>query len=129
MSTEFKITFRGDFVEAIAPSDKSIEIVTPMWEALAAECEQRRCFNILGISTADYPMPTIDGYQHAELFNKLGIDHRYRIAWVEKNPEAVDATYFVETVLINRGLPGRLFISVGDAKAWLLNKDPQQETT
>jgi len=127
MSADFEITFRGDFVEAIAPSDKSIEIVTPMWEALVAECEQRRCFKILGISTADYPMPTIDGYQHAELFNKLGIDHRYRIAWVEKNPEAVDATYFVETVLINRGLPGRLFSSTSAALDWLLNEDSSQK--
>lgn len=128
MSTEFKITFRGDYLEAISPSDKSIEIVRPMWEALAAECEQRRCFKILGISTAENPMPTIDGYQHAEMFNSLGIDHRYRIAWVENNPEAVDATYFVETVLINRGLPGRLFGTTGAALDWLLNKDPQQVT-
>lgn len=33
---------------------------------------------------------------------------------------AVDAVKFIETVLYNRCLPGRLFGDVGAAKAWLL---------
>ena len=66
-------------------------------------------------------MEAIEGYDHARLFEELGIDDRYRIAWVEFNDEARDMTLFVETVLINRGLPGRLFSSEADARAWLLS--------
>lgn len=121
MSSEFRITFRDEFVEVIASGDKSIASATKLWEAVTAECEKRDCYRVLGVSQAKNPMPTIDGYQHADLFSRLNIDHRFRIAWVEQNPEAVDATYFVETVLVNRGLPGRLFSSVGAATDWLLN--------
>lgn len=121
MSTEFHITFRDEYVEVLALGDKSIASATKLWETITAEYEARNCHKVLGISTAENPMPTIDGYQHADLFRRLNIDHRYRIAWVEQNPEAVDATYFTETVLINRGLPGRLFSSVGAAKEWLVN--------
>ena len=121
MSEKFEVANRGNYVEVLASGDKSIATATRLWEAVTAECEKQDCYRVLGISNAENPMPTIDGYQHADLFKRLHIDHRYRIAWVEKNPEAVNATYFVETVLINRGLPGRLFSSVGAAKDWLLN--------
>lgn len=121
MSSEFQITYRDEFVEVITSGEKNIQLATKLWTAVVAECEQHSCYNVLGISEAENPMPTIDGYQHADLFTRLNIDHRYRIAWVERNPEALNATYFVETVLINRGLPGRLFTSVGAARDWLLN--------
>ena len=63
----------------------------------------------------------MEGYEHANLFEQLGIDTRYRIAWVEKNPEAYHAAYFIETVLFNRGFPGRIFLDVAEAKEWLLS--------
>lgn len=123
MSSIFEVSFEGEFVKVVAEGNKTIGSATRLWTAVVAECEKHPCHNILGISDAENPMPVIDGYQHADLFKRLGIDSRYRIAWVERNPEAVDATYFVETVLINRGLPGRLFPSTGAAVDWLLNRD------
>ena len=50
---------------------------------------------------------------------QLGITGDYRIAWVELNPKAFDAVYFVETVLVNRGYMARLFSDVDEAKEWL----------
>jgi hypothetical protein len=68
-------------------------------------------------------MPVLDGYRHADLFRKLRINRKYKIAWVELNDDAKDATYFVDTVLFNRGLPGRLFDTVLEASDWLLAED------
>ncbi len=68
-------------------------------------------------------MPVLDGYRHADLFRKLGIGRKYKIAWVELNEDAKDATYFIDTVLFNRGLPGRLFDTVLEATEWLLAVD------
>jgi len=123
MHAEFEVSFEGDYIKVIKRGAQNIQISTDLWTAVVAECNKRGCFKVLGISTTDEPLPTIDGYQHAELFKSLGIDHRYRLAWVEENPEAVDALYFAETVLINRGLPGRLFKSTGAALDWLLNEE------
>ena len=123
MQAEFEVSFEGDYVKVIEKGDQHIQVATDLWAAVAAECKKRGCFKVFGVSTTDEPLPTIDGYQHADLFKSLGIDHRYRIAWVEENPEAVDGLHFAETVLINRGLPGRLFSSKDTALDWLLNEE------
>jgi hypothetical protein len=57
--------------------------------------------------------------EHADLFRRLGIDSKYRIAWVELNPLVHEAASFTEVVLSNRGLPGKLFNNPEDAKHWL----------
>ena len=57
-----------------------------------------------------------------ELFQRLGITHKYRIAWVELNPKTSATTPFIETVLSNRGFPGRLFSDASKAKKWLLKE-------
>lgn len=48
------------------------------------------------------------------------LTHDYRIAWVEHNEDAKDIVDFIETVLLNRGLPGRAFDSEEEAREWLL---------
>lgn len=45
-------------------------------------------------------------------------DH-IRIAIAELNDDARDATLFVETVLFNRGLPGKVFCTEEEARRWL----------
>ena len=54
------------------------------------------------------------------MFRDLGIYGQFRIAWVERNPEAKDAVKFAETVLYNRGLPGKVFDDEDEARQWLL---------
>ena len=39
---------------------------------------------------------------------------------IQEIANAQDMASFIETVLINRGLPGKLFSSVADAEKWLL---------
>lgn len=71
-------------------------------------------------------MPMVDGFQHAELFAQLGLRSPYRIAWVEFNSQARNATEFVETVLTNRGFEARVFDSEPDAMAWLFGSQTDQ---
>jgi hypothetical protein len=85
-------------------------------------CTKHDCYFVLGVSNAPGPMPTIDGYDHAELFQELGIDEKYRIAFAELNDDARDATRFVETVMINRGLPGRACCTEEEARQWLFSE-------
>ena len=75
---------------------------------------------VLGLANTTKPLQTIEAYDHAKIFTQLGITQKYRIAWVELNPDAYDTTHFIETVLKNRGLPSHLFTDVSQAKEWLL---------
>jgi hypothetical protein len=125
MRTEVKnsltITFEGDHVLVRADGDKDMEFAESLWSQVSSMCEKNNCFAVLGVARSSTPQEALDGYDHARLFRELGIDERYRIGWVELEPEAIDMAAFIETVLVNRGLPGRVFSSEADARKWLLN--------
>ena len=121
MRNEITITLEGDYVQVLADGEKDYEYAEKLWTAVVAFCQERDCYRILGIANTSSPMEAVDGYDHARLFRDLGISHEYRIAWVELRAHAKDMAAFIETVLVNRGLPGRLFSSVDEAKDWLLH--------
>jgi hypothetical protein len=121
MHNDFTITLEDGYVQVLSEGEKDYEFAEKLWTAVVAFCKQHNCYQILGISNTSRPMEAVDGYDHARLFRDLGISHEYRIAWVELREDAKDMTAFIETVLVNRGLPGRLFSSVQEAKDWLLH--------
>ena len=125
MKNELIITFEDDYIQIISNGEKNYEFSKQVWSGAVAACAKYNCYNILGVADTTVPLTTWEGYEHADLFEQLGIDNRYRIAWVEKNAEAYQAVYFVETVLFNRGFPGRVFLDVSEAKEWLLGDEEE----
>ena len=123
MKNEIIITYEGDYVQAIANGDKDFDYSKKLWTQIAQTCRDNNCFKVFGIGNTTKPLRTMEAYQNAELFRELGLTHEYRIAWVELNPDSYDSLYFAETVLVNRGMPVRLFIDESDAKKWLMNDD------
>ena len=121
MLSDTTITFAGDHVEVVTKSHKDIAYARELWRNIVETCQKHDCYNVLGLSYAENPMPILDGYAHAEMFRELDVTGRYRIAWVEHDPVARENTDFVETVLFNRGLPGRSFATQAEARDWLLN--------
>lgn len=121
MDWGFTVTFEGDHVLIGSYGDRSIEYARAMWTEVVRVCKEHDCFVILGISRAPQSMPVLDGYDHPDLFKELGIDWRYRIAYAELNDEARKVTRFVDDVLFNRGLPGRVFASEEEAREWLFS--------
>lgn len=120
MKTETTITFEGDHVKAVTQGRKNIDIARLLWTGIATACQEHNCFKVLVLSHAGNPMPLLDGYAHAELFRELGLTAKYRIALVEFDDDIREsATHFAETVLFNRGLPGRLFAHEEDARKYL----------
>lgn len=120
MSGQFTVTFEDNHIQVLSDGDKNYGFAVELWTAVVEACQQHDCFNVLGIANTAEPQEAIDGYEHARLFRELGIGIQYRIAWVELSPDAVDIASFIETVLVNRGLPGQLFATVDDAKEWLV---------
>jgi hypothetical protein len=120
MKNELKITFEGDYVLAIANGEKDFEFSTKLWTEVVQACRENSCLKVLGIANTTKPLRTMEAYQNAVLFRNLGLTHDFRIAWVELNEESFDSSYFAETVLVNRGMPVRLFTEESQAKEWLL---------
>ena len=114
------ITFEGDHIRVVSRGEKSIEWSRELWPAIVEVCEANDCYRILGISESLTVMPIMDGFDHVELFRKLGINTKYRIAWVDLNPDSIKTLRFMDAALFNRLLPGRLFETEEDARKWLL---------
>ena len=123
MKHELIITFEKTFVQVISNGEKSYQSSSKIWPTVVKVCKENNCFKILGIATTTKPPSTTDSVRHSELFHELDINIKYQIAWVELNPEAFESIKFIETVLYNRGLPGKLFKDIDEAKTWLLSDD------
>jgi hypothetical protein len=120
MENTLEVTFEGDYVLVIADGDKDYRYMDRLWRTVATTCEQHDCFKVLGLADTRTPVEAVEGYDLPNLFRELGIGPHYKIAWVEKNLDARDTVEFVQTVLANRGMPGLLFETEEDARAWLL---------
>lgn len=120
MQNKIEISFEGDYLQVIADGEKDYRFQERLWNEVVAACKQHDCRRILGIAHTTKPVEALEGFELAQLFRDLGVTDEYRIAWVEHNKDAKDIVNFIETVLINRGLPGRVFDSEPEALEWLL---------
>lgn len=124
MSYQMSVTFEGDHILARSIGKKSYQSSVALWQEIVRVCEAHDCYSVLGIGESVSAYPTMDAYNHTKLFDDFRITHKYRIAWVELNPDAVASIKFLETVLLNRGkLNGRLFHEVEEARRWLLSDE------
>ena len=123
MKHELKITFEGKFVQIISNGEKSFETSLKIWTQTLKICREKNCYRVLGLANSTKAPTTIESYQHGALFHQIKIDHKFKIAWIEQNPKAVESLKFLETVLLNRGYNVKLFKEVSNAKNWLLTED------
>jgi hypothetical protein len=123
MKHELIITFENDYVQIISNGEKSFESSLKIWTNAVKVCQKHNCFKVLGVASSTKMHTTIESYQHGALFHQINIDHKFKIAWVELNPDAISSIKFIETVLLNRGYNVKLFQDVEEAKTWLLKSD------
>ena len=114
------ITIEADYVRIDSEGEKSIEWSREFWPAVVQACEENDCYKVLSLSRSTKVISIMEGFDHVGLFRELGINTKYRIAWVELNVHAIKTVRFVDAALFNRMLPGRVFETEEQAKAWLL---------
>lgn len=119
MDATFTFTFEGDHIRAQSCSEKTIDWSRLFFTALVETCEANDCYKVLSISESLTTMPIMDGFDVVALFRELGINTKYRIAWVELNPDSVKTLKFIDAALFNRLLPGRLLKTEDEARKWL----------
>ena len=123
MSYEVTITFEENYLHAVITGCSSYDNAVDFWQKIAATCKHHNCFNVLGEQTLDNPMPTMDAWNHQDIFLDAGITAKFLLAWVDHNPKTFEHTDFIRKVLSNRDIAyGKLFSDVEEAKSWLLKK-------
>jgi hypothetical protein len=120
MENTLEVTFEGDHILVIANGEKDYRFLDRLWREVAMACNRHDCYDVLGLADTTTPIEAVEGYDLPLLFRELGIGRQYRIAWVEKNLDARDTLEFIEAVLADRGLPGKLFETEDEARKWLL---------
>lgn len=119
---EIIIKQKEGFIQVHSNGAKDLKFATRLWTKIVEHSALTNCFKILGIAYTTSPPKAIEAYQYGALFEKLGVDEKFKIAWVELNPLTYNTSYFVETVLLNRGQNVRLFHNPEYAKNWLVQK-------
>ena len=123
MPSTFSIDTEDDHIRVTSLADKNMQHAETVWTAVAEACEAHGCYRVLGISQSNQPLRLLDGFEHVPLFRHLGIDHRYRIAWIEQNPDARETVEFIETAFFNRGINAKLFDDEAAARDWFFSGD------
>ena len=130
MSYEVTITPEDNYLHVFVTGSSSYENAVDLWKTIAAESKKHNCFNILGEQSLDNPMPTMDAWNHQDIFLEVGITAKFLLAWVDHNPRTFEHTEFIRKVLSNRDIGyGKLFSNVDEAKAWLQKKIASKNTS
>jgi len=115
------VTFQGQFIKVIADGERDLEFVSRVWTEVLEAGQKHNCFKVLGIANTTKTVQPIEFIMVAQENAKYVPQSKYRIAWVESNPEAYESAYFLETYLRNHGFDARLFSDTANAKEWLLD--------
>ncbi len=122
MPNRMAVTFEGDHVRVESYGEKSLAWTREVFTRVVETCDANNCYKVLGIAESTKPPGIMEGFEHVTLFRELGINTKFRIGWVELNPSAVKTIRFIDAALFNRMLPGRLFETEEEARAWLFGE-------
>lgn len=113
---------RGRFLYAsVTGSQDSLEVSRAFWTAIGEECRRRGFDRVLVIESFEQKGPLADVYEVASELPQImrGI----RIAFIDRELGDLEQNMFAETVALNRGATGKLFMDEARAVAWLESAD------
>jgi len=123
MSYELTITQKPTYLHAIVIGTNTKENVARYLEEIRRECTVRNCFRVLIEERLEGPrLSTMGVFEIASEGSKRAFGQFKAIAYVDVNSEG-NLMKFAEDVAVNRSLPVTVFLSVSEAKKWLLGKD------
>lgn len=123
MALQYTINFEDSTIVVRGSGTADRQSIAQLWQEIVAACKEHNCFYILGFSDLDKPLSITEAFDHQAIFLEAGVTIDHRIAWVDKNPQSLQRTQLVESVLLNRGLAnGRVFTDEFEARRWLRNR-------
>lgn len=122
MAFEYSISHEDSLIRVTVTGSPDYLSLDRLWHDIVTRCKRHDCFRILGESATE-EWHSADSYDHAAVFEAAGVTNDYRIAWVERNPDAKEAIKLAEAVVNNRGVEtARAFDNKADAQRWLDEK-------
>lgn len=91
------------------------------WQCAIDECNKRAYKQLLVEQHFSIPLSTVDTFALAEAISRMPVTH-LTVAFVDRDLTQTDMNMFAETVAVNRGGFGRVFVNLTDAKAWLTSQ-------
>ena len=125
MSYKRKIEFKEKYVQVDIGGTVDIKSELETWKRIRKECEKHKCYDVLGITRKNTnPFGLLDAYEYPRILGEAGIDSKYRIVWVNKDPEVYKLGKLAVIAMRSHGVAYscQTFSNVPDAKKWLLKK-------
>jgi hypothetical protein len=123
MPYKLAFTQKPTYLHAVVTGLNKPDTVKRYLERVRRECQARRCFRVLIEERLEGPrLGTMDVFQIVADESGRSQGFFRALAYVDVNAEG-DSMKFAETVAVNRGIPVRVFTSVGAAEQWLLSKE------
>ena len=120
---EYLIYVKDGYIQLHSNGVKNLEFATALWTEVVEVCNEQKIYNILGISLTSSPINEDEAHGLLELSRELGMDSKFKLAWVELNPEFFDIVLFTEYLLSSNGMNIRSFYKEVQAREWLLSQE------
>jgi len=118
-SLEFE--HRPDYLYAkVTGNEDSLDISLSYWTRVSAERQAHNYTKVLVDEDLKQQVALIDVYELAAVLSDMGFAGS-TIAFVDRQMDHMEFNQFAETVAVNRGLKGRVFIDFDEAEKWLLS--------
>lgn len=118
MTPDIRISVEEDIVRLTYIGKQEYGFVSEKLREAGRVARDGKCERLLfDIRQTDISGSYADAIGHAEAGPALGIDRRYRIAFLGLRGDAM--LKYVEDVSLNRGYQVRAFVDEGEAIAWL----------
>ena len=119
-SYQVTLSAEPEWIHVEIKGTANYENAKAIWRKILDFCNTHQCYKILGEQRTTNEMSTTDAWKHTEIFSELGINGKYKIAWVDLNPRSYQTTQFIRQALANRYLGyGKIFNDTEKAKSWL----------
>lgn len=118
---DLKFEHRPEYLYAqVTGKEDSRDISLSYWTRVAEERKAHNYDKVLVDEDLGEQPELIDIYEIAAFLSEMGFAGA-TIAFVDRQMDHLEYNKFAETVAVNRGLRGRVFIDYDEAEKWLLS--------
>lgn len=119
---DVQFEYHHEYLHARVTSEKdSAEISISFWKEIAAECKKHGYKKVLVEENIKNNVSESDMYEIIPVFTELF--QSVIIAFYDHQINHYDLNKFGETLVLNRGVIGRVFDDIEKARQWLLSSD------
>lgn len=120
-SHHLKFEEHEEYLYAFISGEKnSLENSKKIWGIIAEECKKLGYSKLLIEEDVKIPMPMVDVYNLVNFLPTLSFT-KIVVAFVDRQSEQEELNRFGELVGTNRGLRGKFFTKMEEAKKWLVS--------